>query len=50
MGKKVARHRPAIQSTQLQVKRDEYPTCVTPGCRNVVARWSKYTTCSRCRS
>lgn len=47
--KQKTRRRPDIQSTQLQVKRDEHPLCVTPGCHNVVAIWSKYKRCSLCR-
>jgi hypothetical protein len=51
MGKQLTRKRPTIHSVQKdQRKKDEHQDCATPGCRNVVAIWSKYKTCSLCRS
>jgi hypothetical protein len=49
MPKQKARRRPDIQSVQLNVKHDEHQLCATPGCRNVVAIWSKHKVCSLCR-
>lgn len=50
MGKQKTRQRPMIESVQKNIKRDEHQDCATPGCRNVVAIWSKYKTCSLCRA
>jgi len=47
--KQKTRRRPDIQSVQKVFKRDEHQLCATPGCRNVIAIWAKYRTCSRCR-
>lgn len=53
MGKKVARHRPAIHDTQRQFQKqytsEDLRNCATPGCRNIIARFTKERFCSRCK-
>jgi hypothetical protein len=49
--KQKTRKRPAVQNIQMdRVKRDEHVSCRIPGCRNIVAIWSKYSTCAVCRA
>jgi lipoate synthase len=51
MGKQKTRTRPTIEKIQKAfVKRDEHQLCRTPGCRNIVDVWSKYSTCAVCRA
>lgn len=50
MGKKVARHRPTIQSVQKDLRRPDAEICKTPGCHNFIAAWTKQNYCRRCVS
>lgn len=47
--KQKTRRRPHVESVQKVFTRDEHQLCSNPGCKNVVAVWSKHSTCSRCR-